>query len=312
MSATGTQAQSWRDWLSVHETNKIFPPMSPEKLAALGWAMLAKQARSEKPIPEKIVLFYNGERPSLAVTNMPGWWRQKTHLAKLSVGDGCSRLDAAEKYLGINWFEECATFIRIEYLKGENAVDPWAFSFDANFRRRHLKPSLRREVIAEYRKRRPDLSDNAIAKELDVSPTTVASVTKELEAKGEVSKMETRIGRDGKKQASRKVGKPKPEDAGKQGAKVEAVNKAVEEQAAEPLAERALGAVLDMPPPTAEPPVQLQVEPAAAAAASIFSHEDRRQNFIGALAVLTAEDLEWARKKFNEWLEDTTPKTAAA
>jgi len=64
--------------------------------------------------------------------------------------------------------------------------------------------------------------------------------------------------------------------------------------------------------PAAEPPVQLQLEPAVTAAASTYSLEDRRRNFIGALVGLTSEDLEWARKEFDDWLEENTPKSAAA
>lgn len=355
-------SKSWRSWLSVHPANRIFPPMTPEKLELLGRAMLAKQERGEKPIPERIVLFYDGERPAASVTTKPGWWRQKTHLAKLSVGDGCHRLDAAEKYLGIDWSEECAPFIRIEYLKGEGAVDPWAFSFDANFRRRNLRPRERREVIAAYRMHRPELSDNAIAKDLVVSPTTVASITKELVAKGQVPKMETRVGRDGKKQASHKTRKAKPEEAGDarakgEAAQVEAVNDGIDLRAAKALVERAIShsyaaQLLDVSESSIQiaakllrerPDLaarveagELSLEAAAATAAAavcdastraiepvqkiepivtaieIFSLEDRRRNFIGALAVLTAEDLEWARKEFSDWLEDNTPKTAAA
>ncbi len=371
MSDTKTQTQpSWRDWLPVHPANKIFPPLAPEKLEAIGRAMLAKQARGEKPIPERIVLFYDGERPGLAVINKPDWWRQKTHLAKLSVGDGCSRLDAAEKYLGINWFEECATFIRIEYLRGEGAVEPWSFSFDANFRRRQLKPRDRRDVVAAYRKARPDLSDNAIAKELDVSPTTVASVTKALEATGDVSKMETRVDSKGRKQRTRKPRKTKPEDEEERvGARLAESDSIVLESANSETSEPAPAATLkpeklelrrrerflrlcttiqaacsvapevEIPHleseemerwkedlneaannlhqlernlqsstsvPAAEPPVQLQLEPAVTAAASTYSLEDRRRNFIGALVGLTSEDLEWARKEFDDWLEENT------
>ncbi|MFQ5901480.1 MAG: winged helix-turn-helix domain-containing protein, partial [Thermodesulfobacteriota bacterium] len=47
-----------------------------------------------------------------------------------------------------------------------------------------------RELVEAKLRRNPELSDRQIAKELEVSPTTVGTVRKELEEKGEMSKLD--------------------------------------------------------------------------------------------------------------------------
>ncbi len=53
----------------------------------------------------------------------------------------------------------------------------------------------------------PEKSDRQLAKAIGVSPTTVGTARKDLEQKGEVSKLDTSIGKDGK-EYPRQVGQP--------------------------------------------------------------------------------------------------------
>lgn len=60
-----------------------------------------------------------------------------------------------------------------------------------NIARRHLTSEQKRGLIGDNLKANPQKSDRQHAQELGVSPTTVGKVRKELENKGDVSKMDT-------------------------------------------------------------------------------------------------------------------------
>ena len=64
--------------------------------------------------------------------------------------------------------------------------------------RRHLSHVQKRFLIAQHLKDAPNLSDRQIASIFGVSPTTVGSVRHELEATGQLSKLDSRLGADGK------------------------------------------------------------------------------------------------------------------
>lgn len=67
-----------------------------------------------------------------------------------------------------------------------------------NLARRHLNQAQKREVIADSLKDAPEKSDRQHAAELGVHQTTVGTVRKELEHGGQVSKLDTSKGADGK------------------------------------------------------------------------------------------------------------------
>jgi ParB-like chromosome segregation protein Spo0J len=73
-----------------------------------------------------------------------------------------------------------------------------------NIHRRHLKPEKKLEIIADLIKAAPDKSDRQIAATAKVSPTTVGKKRAEMEAKGEVSTVDTRTDARGVKQPARK------------------------------------------------------------------------------------------------------------
>jgi DNA-binding Lrp family transcriptional regulator len=84
--------------------------------------------------------------------------------------------------------------------KAAPGCDPWKYVESVNDRRRHLMPEdrrERRERIARELKRGPQQSDRTIAKATGASPSTVGAERKEQEQIGMVSKLDTRVGRDG-------------------------------------------------------------------------------------------------------------------
>jgi len=184
-------ATSWRDTLKIHPAADLFPLMSSDELRALG---------------EDIKK--NGLKIPVAV------WRGKQ--GGLQLLDGRNRLDAMEA-VGIP-VRRVKHFVEY-YLEGpmtwEDAsehvsadTDPYAYVVSANIHRRHLSTEQKRDLITKLIKATPGKPDFQIAKTIKVSPTTVGTVRREMEAKGDVSKLETRIDTKGRKQPSRKPETP--------------------------------------------------------------------------------------------------------
>ncbi len=67
-----------------------------------------------------------------------------------------------------------------------------------NLARRHLNQKQKQELIKEQLKETPGISDRQIAKGLGLSPTTVGTARNELEEKGQLSKLDSSKGADGK------------------------------------------------------------------------------------------------------------------
>jgi hypothetical protein len=79
-----------------------------------------------------------------------------------------------------------------------------------NVARRHMSASSRRGIVRAKLLTDPALSDRAIAATVGVSPTTVGAVRRELENAGEVSKLDSRTGRDGAQRPARSERTPQP------------------------------------------------------------------------------------------------------
>jgi len=86
--------------------------------------------------------------------------------------------------------------------------DPAAYVISANIHRRHLTAEQKRELIATVIKATPDKSDRQIAETVKASPTTVGTVRAEIEATGDVSRLDTRTDSRGRQQPARKSRPP--------------------------------------------------------------------------------------------------------
>lgn len=79
-----------------------------------------------------------------------------------------------------------------------------------NMARRQLSREQRRDLILDEALEHPEKSDRQIAKELSVSPTTVGTVRAQAASEGQVSKLDTSTGADGKQYPRQVERKPTP------------------------------------------------------------------------------------------------------
>jgi hypothetical protein len=86
----------------------------------------------------------------------------------------------------------------------DGKVDPYTYVISANIHRRHLTAEQKRELIAKLIKATPEKSDRQIAGMIKASPTTVGTVRADMEAKGDVSKLDTRRDSKGRNQPAKK------------------------------------------------------------------------------------------------------------
>jgi hypothetical protein len=187
-------ASSWRDTLPIHPACELFPPMSPDELAALG-----KDIR-KNGLTSSIALWGDGRSP-------------------LQLLDGRSRLDAIEIAIGpaivgapsISAGKDWLACNRVITL--DTSVDPYAYVISANIRRRHLSAEQQRELIAKLIKATPEKSDRQIAETVKVDHKTVGAVRAEQERRGEIPRVETRTDSKGRKQPRRKPRGPNAEQA---------------------------------------------------------------------------------------------------
>jgi hypothetical protein len=190
--STAPQAQSWRDTLPIHPAAELFPRMSEAELAALG-----KDIRKHG-LTSSIAVWSDGKPPKQLL-------------------DGRSRLDAIEIEIGPAIVGPPSVMAGKDFLAVnkvivlDRSVDPYAFVISANIHRRHLTAEQKRDLIAKLIKATPEKSDRQIAETLKASPTTVGTVRAEMEATGDVSKLDTRTDSRGRKQPARKTTtKPPP------------------------------------------------------------------------------------------------------
>lgn len=88
-------------------------------------------------------------------------------------------------------------------------------AYQLNEARRQLSAEEKRQEIKRRLQEAPEISDRQIAKQVDSSPTTVGTIRKVLEDSGQLSKLDSSIGADGKerpRQVERKPVDPPPEE----------------------------------------------------------------------------------------------------
>jgi hypothetical protein len=186
-----TKSKSWRDVVPIHPAAELFPLMSPDELRALG---------------EDIQK--NGLTSPIAITtrkDAKGWNYQSL--------DGRNRLDAMElvgipfkvaRENGQCWLQSADLDQPVFPAAIIEDWNPYAYVISANIHRRHLTAEQKRDLIANLIKATPEKSDRQIAETVRASPTTVGTVRREMEGKGEVSKLDTRTDAKGVKQPATK------------------------------------------------------------------------------------------------------------
>jgi hypothetical protein len=190
--STAPQAQSWRDTLPIHPAAELFPRMSEAELAALG-----KDIRKHG-LTSSIAVWSDGKSPKQLLDG-----RSRLDAIEIEIGPaivGPPSIMAGKDFLAVN-----------KVIVLDRSVDPYAFVISANIHRRHLTAEQKRDLIAKLIKATPEKSDRQIAETVKASPTTVGTVRAEMEATGDVSKLDTRTDSKGRKQPARKTTtKPPP------------------------------------------------------------------------------------------------------
>lgn len=186
----------WRDLVKVHPAADLFPMMSRAELEELARDIWDNSLRNGVVFwtPESAMNASHRKLPS-EMYLLDG--RNRLEAIELSYPDEVERRDALEGFLCIDGESGCASL-----LYGE--TDPYSYVVSTNIRRRHLTAEQKREIIAELLRQNPERSDRATAKIASSNPNTVARVRDELEAAGEVSRSDTRVGIDGVAQPAHK------------------------------------------------------------------------------------------------------------
>jgi hypothetical protein len=205
---TGAKA-SWRDLIPIHPAAEMFPLMPPDELRVLG------EDIRKHGLQEAVVVMRQHRRFKSGAMDMQA--------SDLVLIDGRNRLDAMEtagfvlvrdgkldptlghKALGL----EALKGAYVEELDEVDDAGVFDFVISRNLHRRHLNAEQKRDTIAKLIKAMPDKPDRQIAETVKASPTTVGTVRAEMEAKGDVSKLDTRTDRKGRKQPARKKRKTK-------------------------------------------------------------------------------------------------------
>jgi hypothetical protein len=186
------QGKSWRDVLPIHPAADLFPLMSPDELKVLGEDI--KKNGLLTPIVVWSPIEGSEEQYLLDGRN---------RIAAMEAAGGRIALKgqaAAHVWRGYG----PAYFLYGTAACGAPGFDPYEYVLSANIHRRHLTAKQKRELIAKVLKARPTSSDRQIAKITKASPTTVGTVRAEMEAEGDVSKLDTRTDTKGRKQTAKK------------------------------------------------------------------------------------------------------------
>jgi hypothetical protein len=118
-------------------------------------------------------------------------------------------LDGRNRYRALRALGASPEEIREQVCVTPSCIDahhggPAAYVISANIHRRHLTAEQKRDLIAKLVAAQPEKSDRQIAKEAKASPTTVGTVRAKMEAKGDVSKLDTRTDTKGREQPAKK------------------------------------------------------------------------------------------------------------
>jgi DNA-binding Lrp family transcriptional regulator len=180
-SSEEIQSKSWRDVLPVHPAAELLPHMSDAKLKELGEDI--KAHGQQTPV---VIFVDNGGKHWLL--------------------DGISRLEAMQR-VGLQVIENDALNILVVDWQEIDEVDPVAYVLSANLHRRHLSARDKRELAGNLLEMFPSKSDRQIAEMVGLSHPTVRGVRTELEARGKIFHVETRVDTRGREQPATKPAK---------------------------------------------------------------------------------------------------------
>jgi len=174
--------KSWRDVLPIHPAANRIPNATEEEKHTLASDLRCHGQRMP------VILVRVASRPN----------------ARPELLDGRTRLDLQEAN-GVEVIDSDGGLLVLHrVVQVQDDAEAEKLSLSLNVHRRHLPAEERRKLIAAEIKVDPSRSDRQIAETVKVSPTTVGTVRAELEAKGDVSKLDTRQDTKGRKQPSRK------------------------------------------------------------------------------------------------------------
>lgn len=144
-----------------HHRYQFMPPLLPEEYEAL------KASIAERGVEVPVIVDQDGE-------TIDGFHRER----------GCGEL---------------GVFCPREVRQFETEADKLELALRLNCRRRQLNREQKRELVAAYLQRDPQIADNHLAEIIGgVSKNTVAEIRKKLETTCQIDKFETLRGMDGK------------------------------------------------------------------------------------------------------------------
>jgi hypothetical protein len=197
------RAESWRDLLPVHPAAELFPLIGPDELRQLG------EDIKENGLHVPIIVLNTGTIS----------FADRNDRTKYALLDGRCRLSAME-LVGIRfklvWVKGRRDIGNWQIISDEISLplvpvdtllhcdDPYSLVASLNAHRRHLTPEGKRRAIAQLLKSQPDKSDRQVAEMVKASPTTVGTVRANMEATGDVSKLDTRRDTRGRRQPAKK------------------------------------------------------------------------------------------------------------
>jgi hypothetical protein len=171
--------KSWRDVIKVHPAADLFPLLSPEELRTLADDIKKNGLTSQLifwssglKFEDPVLLDRRNRLDAMEMAGLPIFDRGHDHLPSMKV---------PQKILG-------------------RSTDPYDYVISANIHRRHLTAADRLRLVDEVIKAKPDLSSRQIAKQTKVSTTTAVKRRKALEAKGDMSTVDTSTDTKGRRQ----------------------------------------------------------------------------------------------------------------
>jgi hypothetical protein len=193
---------NWRDHLKVHPAADLFPLMSETDPQAL--KELAEDIRKNGGLQQPVKLWRCRKTKDVVLLDGRNRLDALSLLGLLSADDDGELIISNSDGDGWDWplFDE-------ETGEGDDE-DARDLVVSLNVHRRHLTAEDKRKIIADLLKLKPESSDRAIAKTVNVDNKTVAKVRTEMERREEIPHVETRTDSKGRKQPS---SKPKSETA---------------------------------------------------------------------------------------------------